>query len=92
MVCKLKYNTMKWMCRERKKKPACLVVVKQAGVNAARQMCRELNRQIELSGHRDSEEIGTEGGFAVGEVTLGKEGRLVLGGQDGILLAAVDHL
>lgn len=40
----------------------------------------------------EGEEIGTEGGFAVGEVTLGKEGRLVLGGQDGILLAAVDHL
>lgn len=62
MVCKLKYNTMKWMCRERKKKPACLVVVKQAGVNAARQMCRELNRQIELSGHRDREgETGKSG-------------------------------
>ena len=54
MVCKLKYNTMKWMCRERKKKPACLDG-KQAGVNDARQMCRELNRQIELSGYRDSE-------------------------------------
>ena len=54
MVCKLKYNTMKWMCRERKKKPACLDG-EQAGVNAARQMCRELNRQIELSGYRDSE-------------------------------------
>ena len=51
MVCKLKYNTMKWMCRERKKKPACLDG-KQAGVNDARQMCRELNRQIELSGYR----------------------------------------
>ena len=61
MVCKLKYNTMKWMCRERKKKPACLDG-KQAGVNDARQMCRELNRQIELSGYRDSErETGKSG-------------------------------
>lgn len=61
MVCKLKYNTMKWMCRERKKKPACLDG-EQAGVNAARQMCRELNRQIELSGHRDREgETGKSG-------------------------------
>lgn len=78
----------------RKEEKASLlgVVVKQAGVNAARQMCREFNLQIELSGHQDSEEIGAEGGFAVGKVTLGKEGRLVLGGQDGILLAAVDHL
>ena len=49
------------MCRERKKKPACLDG-EQAGVNAARQMCREFNLQIELSGHQDSEgETGKSG-------------------------------
>ena len=49
------------ICRERKKKPACLEG-EQAGVNAARQMCREFNLQIELSGHQDSEgETGKSG-------------------------------
>lgn len=42
------------ICMERKKKPACLDG-KQAGGIIAWQMCRELNRQIELSGYRKSE-------------------------------------
>ena len=40
-------------CRERRKMPACLKGT-QAGVNVARQMCRELNRESELSGYRES--------------------------------------
>ena len=38
-------------CQELPRRNSCLVV-EQAGVNVARQICRELNREIEVSGNR----------------------------------------
>ena len=70
------------MCKDFYKNSAKKLILLQIGI---------LLYRISFFG-AEGEEIGAEGGFAVGEVTLGKEGRLVLGGQDGILLAAVDHL